>query len=124
MSQAGTTVAAMSPLLAYGERWRTADRIFRGALVFNVALTAFWLFSVLTHHGNMFFQALPSRPRRPGASRSGHLDVQCPVGLDLVRRQGAAAEVLAGFAKEERRQAFSSRMKSALRRIRLRGSAL
>src|SRR3954468_18405951 len=30
-------------------RLRTAHRVFRGALIFNTALTAFWVFAILTH---------------------------------------------------------------------------
>src|SRR5947208_2320654 len=111
MSQAGTTVAAVSPLLAYGERWRTADRIFRGALVFNVALTAFWLFSVLTHHGNLFFQHYQVDRAAVVRVAQGILMFNVLWGLIWYGVKALLLKYLAGFSKEERRQAFSSRMK-------------
>jgi hypothetical protein len=36
-------------------RVRTANRVFRAALVFNSALTAFWIFALLTHRTGGFF---------------------------------------------------------------------
>ena len=42
---------------SFDQRRRTADRIFRGALAFNAALTAFWLFVVLTRSNAVFFSA-------------------------------------------------------------------
>ena len=44
----GVSTAATSADPAFLERRRTADRIFRGALAFNAALTLFWLFAVGT----------------------------------------------------------------------------
>ena len=41
---------------AFEARRRTADRIFRGALIFNIALTAFWLFVLLVNRDAVFFK--------------------------------------------------------------------
>ncbi len=100
---------AAAPAL-FEQRKRTADRVFRGALLFNSALTVFWLFVVLTHRGAGVF---------------GHYEI----GSDAVQRIGAGIlffyviwgfiwygvktlllKFFVGFSKEERRQAFSSRM--------------
>ena len=43
-----------SPPPAFLERRRTADRIFKGALIFNTSLTVFWLVMLATG-GNAFF---------------------------------------------------------------------
>ena len=40
--------------LAFVERRRTADRIFKAALAFNASLTVFWLVMLATG-GNAFF---------------------------------------------------------------------
>ena len=92
-------------------RRQTANRIFRGALIFNTALTAFWIFALLTDRTGGFFQ---------------HYDI----GWDVIGRILGAIfffyvlwgfiwfgvktlllKYFVGFSKEERRQAFSSRMR-------------
>ena len=37
------------------DRRKTADRIFRGALLFNGALTVFWLVTAVTGRSSVFF---------------------------------------------------------------------
>ena len=49
------TQLAASPDTTFAHRRRTADRIFRGALAFNSALTVFWLVSLATGHDTPFF---------------------------------------------------------------------
>ena len=51
MAEAATPSVAMTD-----ERRRTVDRVFRGALVFNVALTAYWLFLLATGGSSAFFR--------------------------------------------------------------------
>lgn len=46
--------AALSPSPVFADRRRTADRIFRGALIFNTALTPFWAVMLATR-GNAYF---------------------------------------------------------------------
>src|SRR5262249_1868936 len=92
-------------------RVRTAHRIFLGALIFNTALTVFWLFALLTNWTGGFF---------------AHYDIGREV---LARIFGAIfffyvlwgfiwwgiktllLKYFVGFSKAERRQAFSSRMR-------------
>ena len=45
-----------APPVPLDARRRTADRIFRGALIFNTALTLFWLV-MLAVRGNAYFFA-------------------------------------------------------------------
>ena len=40
---------------AFADRRRTADRIFRGALIFNTALTLFWVVMLATRGSTYFF---------------------------------------------------------------------
>src|SRR3954468_7789105 len=93
-------------------RLRTAHRVFRGALTFNTALTVFWLFAIVTHGAAGFFQ-------------------NYEIGRDVVTRVGGGIlffyviwgfiwygvktlllKYFVGFTKDERRQAFSSRMRA------------
>ena len=56
----------VSPVFA--ERRRTADRVFRGALIFNGALTLFWLIVFLTKSGDFKHRAFRCADRhRPGS---------------------------------------------------------
>ena len=106
------TVDQSATAVSHDTRRQTANRIFRGALIFNAALTAFWLFALLTGRTGGFFQ---------------HYDI----GRDVVARIGGGIvffyviwgfiwygiktlllKYFVGFTKEERRQAFSSRMRA------------
>jgi hypothetical protein len=108
----GIAVAAAVPAPTFDERRRTADRVFRGALLFNTALTAFWLFVLITHRSSGFF---------------GHYDV----GWDAVPRIGGGIlffyvvwgfiwygvknlllKFFVGFSRLDRRASFSSRMRT------------
>jgi hypothetical protein len=100
------------PLPDRDARRRTADLVFRGALLFNTALTAFWLFALVSH-------------------RTGGLFAQYAFGWDALRRIGTGIlffyviwgfiwygikslllRYFVGLSKEERRAAFSSRMRA------------
>lgn len=111
MAQAGTAVAAVAPLVAFEERRRTADRIFRGALVFNGALTAFWLYAVLTHHNVPFFEHYEVDRAAVLRVAQGILWFNVLWGLIWYGVKALLLKYAVGFSKEERRQAFSSRMK-------------
>src|ERR1700741_2295597 len=50
------TTREISATTAAAVRLRTARRIFLGALIFNSALTVFWLFAFLTKGTGGFFQ--------------------------------------------------------------------
>ena len=90
---------------------RTADRVFRGCLLYTSALTLFWLFFVVAG-------------RAPGALFSrynvdaealrnvffGFLFFSVLWGLIWYGAKSLLLRSLAGFSQEERRLAFSSRM--------------
>jgi hypothetical protein len=90
-------------------RRRTADLIFRGALAFNVALTMFWLATVLS--GSSFFFTT-YRPDREAAGRIffGILFFYVIWGVIWWAIKNALLRWFVGFTKDERRDAFSSRM--------------
>src|SRR5215210_2008325 len=53
-----TTLLPLVPVVdpAFVARRRTADKVFRGALAFNAALTAFWVFVTISGRDAVFFQ--------------------------------------------------------------------
>src|SRR5688572_31309149 len=98
---------ALSPL---ADRRRTATRIFRGALAFNAALTAFWLFVFLTRGNAIFFQTYQPDVEALKRIASGVLFFYVLWGLIWYGIKNLLLKFVAGFSKEERRQAFASRM--------------
>ena len=103
-----TVISAPPP--AFLERRRTADRIFRGALIFNGALTVFWVIVLLTDSKPVFFE-------RYDVTRQGVLTVLTGVAIFYIAWgfiwygvKTALLKYVAGFSKEERRAVFSSRM--------------
>ena len=104
------TVAAAPPARSFEERRRTADRVFRGALFFNTALTLFWLFLVATGSQTIFFQV--SGLTRDSLIRvgAGILFFYVAWGFIWYGVKALLLTYVVGFSKEERRQAFSSRM--------------
>jgi hypothetical protein len=109
MSQIATATAAVSTVATFEERRRTADRIFRGALLFNIALTVFWLFSLLTHHRSVFFQQYQIDGTSLLRVIQGILIFNVFWGFIWYGVKAGLLK-LAGFSKEELRQIFSSRM--------------
>jgi hypothetical protein len=105
-----TVEAIPSEAAAFLARRRTADRIFRGALVFNTALTVLWLFVLATGRGIVFFENYRVDLRTI---------IQIAVGIGVFTVlwgfiwygiKSALLKYFVGFSPEERRQAFSSRM--------------
>jgi hypothetical protein len=101
--------AQLSP--AFVERRRTADRIFRGALAFNTALTLFWVFMLATHGSTRFFTSYD-------VTRAGLIRVFIAIlvfnviwGFIWYGVKTALLRYWAKFSKDERRQTFSSRMR-------------
>jgi hypothetical protein len=92
-------------------RRRTADRIFRGALIFNTALTLFWIVMLATH-GNAYFFASYDVTRE-GLTRIlvGVLMFNVAWGFIWYGVKGQLLQRIAGFSKDERRRVFSSRMR-------------
>ena len=72
----------MTPL---DDRRRTADRIFQGALMFNAALTAYWIFVEATHGHSMFFQHSAIHSGTIARVGWGILFFYVDLGLHLVR---------------------------------------
>jgi hypothetical protein len=93
------------------DRRRTADRIFRGALIFNAGLTLFWVVLLATHGNAYFFAAY--EVNRAGLVRvfSGILFFNVVWGFIWYGVKMALLRYWAKFSKEEVRQAFSSRMR-------------
>jgi len=94
-------------------RLRTAHRIFRGALLFNTALTAFWLFAVLTHRTGGFFGHYEIGRDVFGRIAGGILFFYVIWGFIWYGIKTLLLKYFVGFSKDERRQAFSSRMRAA-----------
>jgi hypothetical protein len=96
---------------AFAGRRRTADRIFRGALLFNAALTVFWLFVVLTQRDAVFFRHYNIDLGTIGRVGGGILFFYVLWGFIWYGIKSVLLKYVVGFSKEERRQAFSSRMR-------------
>src|SRR5688500_8730111 len=88
----------------------TARRIFRGALVFNAALTTLWLGSMVTGRGTMFFSEYRITAESIGGIVGGVLIFYVLWGLIWWGAKSALLRRFVGFTKDERRDAFSSRM--------------
>ena len=103
--------AGLQPSPALTERRRTAERIFRGALIFNTALTLFWVVLLLTHGNAYFFSAY--EVNRAGLIRvsTGILIFNVIWGFIWYGVKMALLRYWAKFSKEEVRQVFSSRMR-------------
>ncbi len=90
-------------------RRRTADVIFRGALAFNAALTVFWVATFLAG-GSFFFQDYRVDWETAGRIASGVLFFYVIWGVIWWAIKGALLRYFVGFTRDERRDAFSSRM--------------
>jgi len=100
----------VSPIFA--ERRRTADRVFRGALIFNGALTLFWLIVFLTKSNAVFFAEYAFNLDAVIRVLSGVGFFYVVWGFIWYGVKTLLLNYVAGFSKEERRQAFSSRMRA------------
>lgn len=107
-----TVVQAQGIVSSVDQRRRTADRIFRGALVFNTALTLFWLFLVATGSETIFFQVSSLSRASLGRVGAGILFFYIVWGFIWYGIKTLLLKYVVGFSKDERRQAFSSRMDS------------
>ncbi len=92
------------------QRRRTADRVFRAALIFNAALTVFWLFVVITKRSPVFFTAYDVSGAAVLRVLSGVFFFYVLWGFIWYGVKNVLLKYVCGFSKEERRQAFSSRM--------------
>ncbi len=89
---------------------QVADRIFRGALGFNILLTALWLYSLVTGQSTMFFATYGIDRDGLGRVASGILVFYVLWGLVWWAAKVALLRWFVGFTRDERRDAFSSRM--------------
>jgi len=93
------------------DRRRTADRIFRGALIFNAALTIFWIVMLATHGNAYFFASYDVNRQGLGRILIGVLLFNVVWGFIWYGVKSLLLKYLAGFSAEERKQTFSSRMR-------------
>ena len=84
--------------------------MFRGALIFNAALTVFWLVLTLTGGQTRFFQRYDGGLPGVGRVLAGVMFFYVIWGFIWYGVKTALLKYVAGFTKEERRQVFSSRM--------------
>lgn len=104
------TVPAATPDAVLLARRRTADRVFRGTLIFNLALTLYWVIAAIVGSGGPFFGDLGISWTTAGTVAFGVLFFYVIWGFIWWGIKAALLKYWAGFSKEERRQAFSSRM--------------
>jgi hypothetical protein len=113
MTHTTVAVADLAPaaVSSFEDRRRTADRVFRGALIFNTGLTILWLVAIVTGRTTSFFQSY--RPDREAVLTvaEGILFFYVLWGFIWYAVKTLLLRFAAGFTKEERRQAFSSRMR-------------
>ena len=102
--------AVLTPVAALDERRRTVDRVFRGALVFNSALTVYWLYLLVTGGSSGFFKDYRADLKQLGGVLSFFLFFHVIWGFIWLGFKSLALRYLAGFSKEDRRRAFSSRL--------------
>lgn len=90
-------------------RYRTARLIFRGALAFNAALTVFWLVTFLAG-GSWFFSDYHVDWGTVGRVLGGVFFFYVVWGVIWWGVKTLLLRYFVGFTKDERRDAFSSRM--------------
>lgn len=95
---------------AAATRLRTARRIFLGALVFNSALTLFWVFALVTNRTGGFFEHYTITREAIGQIVGAIFFFYVLWGFIWWGIKSLLLKRFVGFSKHERRQAFSSRM--------------
>jgi hypothetical protein len=104
------TSQAVPDVQAFQDRRRLADRIFRGAVAFNTALTLFWVVMLLTRGNAVFFAQYDVTRVAVGQVLGGIFFFYILWGFIWYGIKTVLLKYVVGFSKEERRQAFSSRM--------------
>ena len=92
-------------------RRRTADRIFRGTLTFNAALTLFWGVLLATRGNAYFFATYDVTRQRLTDVFFGILFFNVLWGFIWWGVKALLLTYVVGFSKSERRESFSSRMR-------------
>jgi hypothetical protein len=101
------TVAVVAPI---EDRRRLASRIYYGALAATVALTAFVVLSYFTGVGRRFTGALTFDQRTLTNVLFGAVILNVALGFIWLGIKALLLRYVAGFDRDERRAAFSSRM--------------
>jgi hypothetical protein len=104
------TTPAVPDVQAFQDRRKTADRIFRGAVTFNAALTLFWVAMLLTRGNAVFFAEYDVTRVAVGQVLGAIFFFYILWGFIWYGVKTVLLKYVVGFSKEERRQAFSSRM--------------
>jgi hypothetical protein len=107
---AGTAAAASAEIASFADRRRVADRVFKGALLFNSALTIFWAALYFTGTTTVFFASTEVDGAAVGRVLGGVFFFYVLWGFIWYGVKAALLKFVAGFSREERREAFSSRM--------------
>jgi hypothetical protein len=97
-------------MTAFEERRRTAGRIYRGAFIFNCALTVFWVVAMVTQRPIPFFGSYNIDQQSLSTVAGGILFFYVIWGFIWQAVKALLLRAFVGFTKEEVRQAFSSRM--------------
>ncbi len=106
-----SAIDSAPPTIApFAERRRVADRIFRGALLSNAALTVFWAVLYLTGTHTTFFGSTAVDAGSIGRVLFGVAFFYVLWGFAWYGVKTLLLKYVVGFSKEERREAFSSRM--------------
>jgi hypothetical protein len=105
---AQTLPAGTAP--AFAGRRRTADRIFKAALAFNAALTVFWLVMLASGGNAIFFGSYDVSLAAVGRVLGGVFFFYVLWGFIWYGIKSLLLTYFVRFSKDERRQAFSSRM--------------
>jgi dolichol kinase len=92
-------------------RRQTADRVFWGAFAFNGGLTAYWLYTLISGHPSMFFHDYKVDRNALGQVLAVILIFYVLWGFIWWGIKALLLRYFVGFTKEDRREAFSSRMK-------------
>lgn len=98
--------AASTPAASISERRRTADRIFRGALIFNTALTLFWGVMMVTQRDALIFHQYTVDRTTVASIFFSLLFFDVIWGYIWYGVKNALLKSFVGFSKEERRQAL------------------
>jgi hypothetical protein len=105
------TLDQTAPADPAATRLRTAHRIFLGALIFNSALTVFWLFALLTDRTGGVFAHYDISRDVVGRILGAIFFFYVLWGFIWWGIKTLLLKYVVGFSKAERRQAFSSRMR-------------
>jgi hypothetical protein len=103
------STVAVSPS-ARDSRLSTASRIFKGAMAFNVALTAFWLFAMFRGQESAFAHGYHVDRAAVGRVLGAIFFFYVVWGLIWWGIKAVLLKHFVGFTKAERKAAFSSRM--------------